>query len=110
MEEKKTIVTENRHKIKKVHFKYPELMAENAEKKIEEEYYMMLYHDSRLHDLRDEIRELEETLKSLKKAFEEKSHLFDIEFETEASEYTTHKNTVMITGCGNSTLGTSIRL
>lgn len=110
MEEKKKIVTENRHKIKKVHFKYPELMAEDAEKRLEEEYYKILYQDRRLHNLRDEIREVEETLKNLKKVFEEKSHLFDIEFETETAEYTTHENTVMIKGCGNSILGTSSRL
>lgn len=102
---KEIIEITDKSKIKKITFKYPEIMASNAEEEIKKEYYNILALRQSLQEERIKVRELEESLKEREKSFKDKSTLLDIEFETSDKSVTLHKCNIGIRGAGNDLLG-----
>lgn len=80
-------------------------MEKNAIESIKNEYYRILSKEDELYETRDKVRRLESEIESLRRDFNLKSNLFDIEFETSTKEIENSKCRVMVEGHGNSTLG-----
>jgi phosphomevalonate kinase len=106
MEEVKHIitVTDNR-KIKNIVFKYPDLLASNAEEIIKNEYLSLLELKDRLRDTRSLVLELEKEVAEKEKKFRDITHNCTIEFETSQKECVTKKTSILIKGQGNDILG-----
>lgn len=102
---KKTISIVDKNKVVKVNFKYPELMSEDSEKLILDEYYSILDTERELQEERAKVRELEEIVKQKRQKFNDKSNLFELEFSTSNKEVSTTKSGVMFKGCGNDIIG-----
>lgn len=106
MENTQKLVFTDTSKIKKVVFKYPELMISNAEDIIKEEYNKLLELKEELYSARNKVIELEKQLLTTENKFREKTHNCTIEFETYEKEYKTESSTLFIGGQGNDILGT----
>lgn len=76
------MIVEDRSKVKAVHFKYPEMMNENAQEEIKNDYNELLSLEEELYNAREVVRELEKKLTEKKKKFDEKTLLCTLEFET----------------------------
>ena len=66
------MIVEDRSKVKAVHFKYPEMMNENAQEEIKNDYNELLSLEEELYNAREVVRELEKKLAEKKKKFDEK--------------------------------------
>lgn len=91
MEKKQTITSINDKVISKITFKYPELMAPNAEKLIRKEYKELIELKEKLSSARDKVRVLEKELKEKEDIFRSKQEWFTLEFETKTKEYITRE-------------------
>lgn len=91
MEKKQIITSINDKVIKKVTFKYPELIASNAEELIRREYSDILDLKEELAITRDKVRTLEKELKAKEEEFRNKQEWFTLEFETKTKEYITRE-------------------
>lgn len=106
MEEKKIIKITDNTRIKKITFKYPNLMSPYAENIIKEDYQYILDIKEELSEKRANVRHLEEEVKRLEQEFREKTSTCDIEFETYTKEYSTNDISLLIKGQGNDLIGT----
>lgn len=95
---KRSFVTEDTNKIKKVHFKHPELVSENAENLVKEEYYALQEAKQELYKARERVRELEGVYEGKKKTFDDWSNLFTLEFDTHEVQYTVNKVLLSVKG------------
>lgn len=77
---------EDATKIKSIHFKCPELMAENSVELIKEEYGNLLKAKDALYEAREKVRALEKMFSTLEDKWNAKKDLFDIEFESHEKE------------------------
>lgn len=94
------MIVEDRSKVKAVHFKYPEMMNENAQEEIKNDYNELLSLEEELYSAREVVRELEK-----KKKFEEKTLLCTLEFETSEKDIVNYESYALFKGMGNDTLG-----
>lgn len=99
------MIVEDKTKVKAVHFKYPEMMNENAQEEIKNDYNELLSLEEELYNAREVVRELEKKLTEKKKKFEEKTLLCTLEFETNEKEAVNYESHVLFKGMGNDTLG-----
>ena len=99
------MIVEDRSKVKAIHFKYPEMMNENAQEEIKNDYNELLSLEEKLYSAREFVREYEKKLAEKKKKFEEKTLLCTLEFETREKEVVNYKSQVLFKGMGNDTLG-----
>lgn len=99
------MVVEDRTKVKAVHFKYPEMMNENAQEDIKNDYNELLSLEEELYNVREVVRKLEKKLTEKKKKFEEKTLLCTLEFETSEKEIVNYESYVLFKNMGNDTLG-----
>lgn len=74
------VSVEDKSRIKNVVFHYPNLMSENADEEIKEEYYKIQEFEELLDSARENVRHLESTIKELKNSFSSKASLFTLEF------------------------------
>ena len=95
---------EDRTKVKAVHFKYPEMMNENAQEEIKNDYNELLSLEEELYNAREVVRELEKKLTEKKKKFEEKTLLCTLEFETSEKDIVNYESYALFKGMGNDTL------
>ena len=102
---KQNITITDTSKIKKVHFKYPFMVNENAENIIKDKHYLLNKLKEELNKSRQEIIKLEEEVSKLKEEFKEITKDCTIEYETHEKEYTTRESSLFIAGQGNDTLG-----
>lgn len=99
------MIVEDRTKVKVVHFKYPEMMNENAQEEIKNDYNELLSLEEELYNAREVVRELEKKLTEKKKKFDEKTLLCTLEFETSEKDIVNYESHVLFKGMGNDTLG-----
>lgn len=99
------MIVEDRSKVKAVHFKYPEMMNENAQEEIKNDYNELLSLEEELYNAREAVRELEKKLTEKKKKFDEKTLLCTLEFETSEKDIVNYESHVLLKGMGNDTLG-----
>lgn len=100
------IEIEDRTKVKKVIFKYPELMNNDAEKRIIQDYKSLLELEDEVYKLREELRALEEKRDKHKKVFDSQKDLFTLVFETYTKDIIKNKTNIQFGNLGNDTLGT----
>lgn len=81
------VSVEDRSRIKNIVFHYPNLMSENADKEIKEEYYKIQELEETLASARTNVRNLESEIKNLKNFFNSKANLFTLEFEDKEVEH-----------------------
>lgn len=81
------VSVEDRSRIKNIVFHYPNLMSENADKEIKEEYYKIQELEETLASARTNVRNLESEIKNLKNSFNSKTNLFTLEFEDKEVEH-----------------------
>lgn len=105
--EKKVLISQDRDKIEEIVFKYPEIMRDNAEKLIKEEYYNLLDLEEELYKARRKVIELEKAYEAKRELFNGKSNLFDLKFRTSEKEIITQESNVLFKGVGNDLLGYS---
>lgn len=98
---------EDRTKISKITFKFPELMGnlDRTEQLIKEEYNKILELENTIQKARRELWSMEDKLKESKALFQKKSQLFEIEYEIKEKEYKTEKCSLMLKGHGNDIIG-----
>ena len=92
------VKVEDKASIKSIKFKFPELMDANASNLIRDEYYALQETESELHSARDTVRSLEKKLAEMKKNWDAKEGLFDIEFDSYEKEVKTTKSYMTING------------
>lgn len=85
-------------KIKRVTFKHPELMGEDAEKMVRLEYACLINAQEKLYETREKVRELEKHLDAMQKDWNAKKDMFDIEFESTEKEVKTEKANLLLNG------------
>lgn len=88
----------DRTKIKRVTFKHPELMDEDAEKIVKLDYIELLDVKEKLYAAREEVRRLEKLYGALETDWNSKKEMFDIEFESTEKEVKTQKSYLTING------------
>lgn len=98
MEDKLLLNIKDTKRIKNIKFKYPELLNNDSEELIKNEYYSILEVQNELYKARDEVRRLEKILKEKQEYFNKKSSLFDIEFEEVTKEYTKNSTNLVLNG------------
>ena len=103
----KIYITQNKNKIFKINFKYPNLMHESAEESIRNKYQNILDTKYLLHQARETVRSLEEELKTLENDFSEILNIVDIEFESKEIEDNITKSNIVIQNYGNDIIGRS---
>lgn len=106
MEKVQTLVITNTRKIKKVHFKFPDIMSSDAEEVIKKDYQNLVELKDKLQEYRTKVMETETKIAEAEKAFREKSHGCTIEFETSEEKYVSRQSSILIKGQGNDILGT----
>lgn len=99
------IKSQDRRKIDKVIFSFPELMGEGAEEEIRKEYQELLDTGDKLQEAREKVREYENLLNKKKEAFNAKSSLFTLEFVTIEKQHITHETSITLQGMGNDIIG-----
>lgn len=92
------VKVEDKSRIKSIKFKFPELMDTDALSFIKDEYYALKETENELHSARDLVRSLEKKLAEMKKNWEAKEGLFDIEFDSCEKEVKTTKSYMTING------------
>lgn len=99
--------TEDRSKISKVIFKFPELMGDldKMEQIIKDEYNKIQELKASIAEARLNLWKQEEELEKRKKKFHEKSSLFELKFEIKEKEYHVEKCSIMLKGHGNDIIG-----
>ena len=99
--------TEDRTKISKVIFKFPELMGDldKMEQIIKDEYNKIQELKSSISEARKNLWKQEEELEKRKKKFYDKQSLFELQFEIQEKEYQVEKCSIMIKGHGNDIIG-----
>lgn len=85
-------------KIKRVTFKHPELMGNDAEKMVKLEYRELLDVKDKLYAAREEVRRLEKKYDTLEKNWNSKKDMFNIEFESTEKEVKTEKSNMLLNG------------
>lgn len=106
MEEvKEIIVSTDYSKIKKVVFKYPFMVNENAENIIKDKHNAIEFTKNQLSKFRQKVLDIEQELKVLQEEFRDITRDCHIEYETYNKEHTTRKSSLFISGQGNDTLG-----
>ena len=80
------MVIENKKKLLRVKLLRPEIMAPDAAKQFEDEYNNLLQMNEELHNLRSQVRILEDTIKERENTFRTFDHLIELEFETTEKE------------------------
>lgn len=98
MEQKHIVKVIDQNKIKSIHFKFPHLMACDADLAIQSEYNYLLELQEELYSLRDRVREVEKEYEIAKEKWNAKKDFVDIEFETTEKEVTTTKSYMTING------------
>lgn len=78
---------EDKSRIKKIEFKYPEILSPDAEKLLKDKYYELQQLQQKLSDTRMLVVSLEESVAEKKKFFNDLSELVNIEFETVHKEH-----------------------
>lgn len=98
---------EDRTKISKITFKFPELMGnlDKTEQLIREEHNKILELENTIQKARSELWSMEDKLKESKALFQKKSQLFEIEYAVKEKEYNTEKCSLMLKGHGNDIIG-----
>lgn len=92
-------------KIKEIKFKFPDLMAPDAEETIKLGYSTLLERETQLQNYRNKVRELEEEVKERKENWSKLLEIIDVTFEVKVSEYREHKAGFSVFGCGNDSYG-----
>lgn len=92
-------------KIKEIKFKFPDLMAPDAEETIKLGYSTLLERETQLQNYRNKVRELEEEVKERKENWSKLLEIIDVTFEVKVSEYREHKANFSVFGCGNDSYG-----
>lgn len=106
MENTQKLVITDSSKIKRVHFKYQDLLNEDAENIIKQDYSNLMALKDKLQEYRTKVIELEKEVTRAEKEFREKTHSCTLEFETYEKEYKTTVSNLFIGGQGNDILGT----
>lgn len=102
------IEIEDKTKVKEVIFKYPELMSNDAEERIKDDYKTLLDLEEKVYSKREELRALEEQRDKHKSAFDNQKHLFTLIFESKTKEVIKNKTNIKFGNLGNETLGNYI--
>ena len=89
---------ENKKNLRRVLFKFPELMNKEAISLIESEYKTLCDTMDDLYSTREKVRELEKKYKELKDKWDAKQALFDLEFAMEEKEVSVTKSNLVING------------
>lgn len=105
MENKQKITITDTSKIKKVEFKYPFMVNEDAERIIKEKHLKIVFMERQLRRAKQEVIDLEQEFNKLKEEFKDITKDCKIEYETYDKEYTTRESSLFIAGQGNDTLG-----
>lgn len=92
-------------KIKEIKFKFPDLMAPDAEEIIKLSYSTLLERETQLQNYRNKVRELEEEVKERRENWNKLQEVIEVTFEEKVSEYKENKAGVAILGCGNDIYG-----
>lgn len=92
-------------KIKELKFKFPDLMAPDAEEIIKLGYSILLEKETQLQNYRNKVRELEEEVKERRDNWSKLLEIIDVTFEERVSEYREHKANFSVFGCGNDSYG-----
>lgn len=105
MENKQKITITDTSKIKKVEFKYPFMINEDAERIIKDRHQLLKNKEAQLKKAKQEILNMEQEINSLREEFKNITRDCKIEYETYDKEYTTRKSSLFIAGQGNDILG-----
>lgn len=105
MENKQKITITDTSKIKKIEFKYPFMVNEDAERIIKEKHSKLVFFERQLKRAKQEAIDLEQEYNKLKEEFKDITKACKIEYETYDKEYTTRESSLFIAGQGNDTLG-----
>lgn len=105
MENKHKITITDTSKIKKIEFKYPFMVNEDAERIIKEKHQYLKNKETQLKKAKQEVINIEQEVLSLKEEFKNITKDCKIEYETYDKEYITRKSSLFIAGQGNDTLG-----
>lgn len=106
MEKTQTLQITDTRRIKSISFKFPDIVAPNAEEIIKKDYQNLINLKDKLQEYRAKVRETEKEVIEAEKAFAEKSYGCVIEFETTEKEYISRQSSLLIKGQGNDLLGT----
>lgn len=96
---------EDKSRIDKVIFNYPELMNERASELIKEKYSRMISLSNTLQDKRAEIRILEEEERKARKEWEEIKSMITYSHPIVEKEYSKEECNFSIRGHGNDIIG-----
>ena len=96
---------EDKSRIDKVIFNYPELMNERASELIKEKYSRMISLSNTLQDKRVEIRSLEEEERKARKEWEEIKSMITYSHPIVEKEYNKEECNFSIRGHGNDIIG-----
>ena len=96
---------EDKSRIDKVIFNYPELMNERASELIKEKYSRMISLSNTLQDKRAEIRSLEEEERKARKEWEEIKSMITYSHPIVEKEYNKEECNFSIRGHGNDIIG-----
>lgn len=105
MENTQKLVLTDTRKIKRICFKYPDLIGPDTENRIKESYQKLLELKDLLHEYRTKVIELEKEVSKKDQEFREITATCTIEFATYEKEYRTVTSNLFIAGQGNDILG-----
>lgn len=105
MKKEELLKVEDRSRIDKVIFNYPELMSSDAEDIIKKMYLEMTSLDTKLQQARAEVRDLENAVKEAKERWHNIQNFFTYTHPTCEKKYITEDCTLVIQGHGNDIIG-----
>lgn len=105
MKKEEILKIEDKSKIDKVIFNYPELMSSNAEDTIKKMYMEMVSLDTELQQARAKVRDLESTVREAKEKWRSMQNLFTYTHPINEKVYVTESCTFAIQGHGNDLIG-----
>ena len=105
MEKEEILKVEDRSKIDKVIFNYPELMSSDAEDTIKKMYMEMTSLDDELQQARDRVRDLENAVKEAKEKWHSIQNLFTYTHPINEKVYVIESCAFAIQGHGNDIIG-----
>lgn len=105
MKNEEILKVEDRSKIDKVIFNYPELMSSGAEDTIKKMYMEMTSLDAELQQARVKVRDLENAVKEAKEKWNSIQNLFTYTHPINEKVYVTESCTFAIQGHGNDIIG-----
>lgn len=105
MKKEEILKVEDRSKIDKVIFNYPELMSSDAEDIVKKMYVEIISLDTKLQQARAEVRDLENAVKEAKEKWNSMQNLFTYTHPINEKVYVTESCAFAIQGHGNDLIG-----